>query len=110
MANVIDQFKEHSWIVNTAQTQDNLYTHRWEDWYRGKETQDSLEREAKKISSIRKQIGWSNRNLMKRIASMPLFLFHILREIDKEMFANTKEGRKRFDRFLIRNPECSVRE
>ncbi len=109
MSNVADTFKEHSWVVKTAQTIDDYNIRRYEDWYRWNQDLRSMEAEAKKVSSIRKNIGWTNAGFMKRIASMPLNVFMMLRKLDPEMLANTKEGMKKFDRFLVAHPEFSVR-
>ena len=109
MVSVREAFKEHSWVVKTAQTIDDYNIRRFEDWYRWNQDLKSMEEESRKVSNIRKQIGWTNANYMKRVASMPLNVFVMLKNLDPELFANTKEGMKRFDRFLLHHPEFSVR-
>lgn len=108
MPAVIDPLREADWVVETARMGEQ---HRllFEDFFRYNQTQKSMEEEARKITSTTNQLGWSKTRRMKRIACMPKSLFILLREFDPEITANTKEGHRKMDRFLLRHPEFSVR-
>ena len=68
-----------------------------------------MEAEALKVSTIRNQIGWTHEGMMKRIASMPLHLFDIIRKINPEFATPTKDGKASLYRFLLAHPEFTVR-
>lgn len=109
MSNLNCEWNEIDWVIETAQKDGVNYFHRFEDWYREKQTQDSMEDEARRISTMHRQIGWSQSKNLKRIMSMPLHVFHIIRQIDPEFARNTKEGKSKVYRFLQRYPMFSVR-
>lgn len=110
MANIGGQdWKEIDWVVNTAMNPDTNHFHRFSDWWDQQGEQKDMEREALKVSTIRKQIGWTKEGHLKRIASMPLHVFTILRKIDPDFARNTPEGRKKMYAFVLRHPMFSVK-
>lgn len=111
MANVLDEFREHNWLINTARDNNPMNQHffRYEDWYLWNQDLKSMEAESKKITTLRREIGWAQHGTMKRISSMPLHVFTWLRHIDPELFQSTDSGMKKYHRFLTRFPEFTVR-
>ena len=109
MANLSSEWNEIDWVVETAQKEGTNYFRRFEDWYREKQTQESMEQETRRVSTLHRQIGWSEGKNLKRIASMPTHVFSILRQIDPEFGRNSKEGKAKMYRFLARHPMFSVR-
>lgn len=103
------EWKEIDWVVETAQKEGTINFHRFEDWYREHVTQKQMEDEVKRVSTMHRQLGWSRGKTMKRIMSMPLHVFNILRQIDPEFARNTPEGKKKVYRFLLRHPMFTVR-
>lgn len=108
MSSVIDPLREADWVVETSRMGEQ-HEVLWEDFFRYNQTQKSMEEEARKITSVSNQIGWTGNRRMKRIACMPKSVFVLLRAFDPEIVANTKEGHRKFDRFLLRHPEFRVR-
>src|SRR3990172_2313838 len=104
MANLNTEWNEIDWVIDTAQKEGTNYFPRFEDWYREKQTQESMEQESRRVSTMYRQIGWSQQKTMKRIMSMPAHVFHILRQIDPDFARNTKEGKAKVYRFLQRYP------
>ena len=109
MSNINSEWNEIDWVVETAQHENTNYFHRFEDWYREHQTMKSMEDEAVRVSTAYRQRGWSDGKTMKRIASMPLHVFHIIRQIDKDFSRNTPEGKAKMYRFLARYPMFTVR-
>jgi hypothetical protein len=110
MANIGGQdWKEIDWVVENAQKENANHFNRWCDWWDQQGTQNDMEREALKISTIRRKIGWTKDGHMKRIASMPYHVFMILRKIDQDFGRNTPEGKKKMYAFVMRHPQFSVK-
>jgi len=108
MPNVSEKWKEIDWVCDTAQDERTNNFRRYCDWYAYNQGQLDTEREIQKVTSARTKLGWSEGKLFKRIASMPLHVFLILRRIDPEFSRNTPEGRKKMYAFLRHRPEFSV--
>lgn len=105
MANVGQPgLEELDWIAEAAQDPRTAMYHRFCDWNDYKRDLMQMEAEARKVTSIKTKMGWSQSKMFKRIASMPLHLFVLLRHVDKDFGRNNKEGIKRLRRFLMRNP------
>ena len=100
---------EIDWVVNTAQDPRVNHYHRFEDWYLYNQDQKSMEAESLKVSTIRNQIGWTKHGRMKRIGSMPLHVFTVIRKLDPEFATATKAGKRKYYRFLLRHPQFTVR-
>lgn len=109
MANLNCEWKEIDWVVETAQQESSNYFHRFEDWYAQHQTQKSMEDEIKRVSTMHRQLGWTHGKTMKRIMSMPLHVFMILRAIDPDFARNTPDGKKKVYKFLARHPMFTVR-
>lgn len=103
-----DGLTELEWVAESAQ---NPYSHNYDrycDWFDWHQDQLSQERELRKVTSIRTKLGWSKCKMFRRVASMPLHVFNILRKISPEFATNTPEGKRLLYRFLIRRPEFST--
>lgn len=96
---------ELDWIAEAAQNPNTVMYHRYCDWVDYNKDLKQMEAEVKKVTSAKAKAGWSNSRMFKRIASMPLHLFVLLRHIDKDFGRNNVEGIKRLRRFLMRRPE-----
>ena len=103
------EWNEIDWVVETAQKEGTINHHRFEDWYIQHQTQKEMEEETKRISTMHRQMGRTKGHTMKRIMSMPLHIFKILRQIDPEFGRNTPEGKNKVYRFLSRHPMFRVR-
>lgn len=103
------EWNEIDWIVQAAENDRANNFHRFEDWYREHQDQKQMEQEAMKVSTAYRQLGWTQGKMMKRIMSMPLHLFVLLRRVDPEFGRNSKEGKAKIYRFLQRHPEFTVR-
>ena len=97
--------EELEWIAETAQNPPTVNYQRYCDWADYHQDLKQMEAEARKVTSIKTKMGWSAGKMMKRIASMPLHVFVLLRHVDKDFARNTPEGIKRLRRFLMRRPE-----
>jgi len=102
-------WEEIDWIVSASKHEAAFNYQRYHQWVEENQSQKQMEEEVKKVSSIRKGIGWTEEGCMKRIASMPFHLYAILRRVDPEFGRNTPEGKKKFYRFLLNHPEFSVK-
>ena len=96
------------YVAQTAQDPRTVQYRRYCDWYEGNQDRQAIEEEFKKVTSIHTKIGWTDKGLMKRVASMPLHVFVLLRRIAPEFSTSTVEGRKLLHKFLIRRPEFST--
>lgn len=106
MANIGGQdYKELDWIAETAQIPGTNNFHRFCDWWDYHQDLKQMEKEVRKVTSIRTGLGWSQAKMFKRIGSMPLHVFNALRKVDPEFGRNSPEGRKKMHRFLMRHPE-----
>lgn len=95
---------ELDWIAEAAQRPGTSNYDRFCDWNDYHKDLKQMEAEARKVTSIKTKMGWSNCKMMKRIASMPLHVFTLLRHVDKDFARNNPDGIKRLRRFLMRNP------
>lgn len=103
-----DGWSEIDWICEAAQHEESNNFRRYCDWYSTNQTMKEMEDESKKISSIRTKKGWSEGGMFKRISSMPLHIFNIMRRLDPEFAVNTKRGRAKLIAFVQRRKEFSV--
>lgn len=109
MANIDCGWNEIDWVCEAAQKESSNNFNRYCDWFDVHQDQLTLEKEAHKVSTAYKQLGWSEGKSVKRIMCMPLHLFNILRRIDPDFGRNTPEGKKKLYKFLLRHPEYSVK-
>lgn len=96
---------EMEWIAEAAQNPYTVNYQRYCDWAEYHQDLKQMEAEVKKVTSIKTKTGWSQGGMFKRIASMPLHVFALLRHVDKDFARNNEEGKKRLYRFLMRRPE-----
>ena len=96
------------YIAETAQDPRTVNFSRYCDWYEYRQSQQSIEEELRKVTSIHTKLGWTDRGMMKRVASMPLHVFVLLRKIAPEFSTATPEGKKLLHKFLLRRPEFST--
>lgn len=97
--------EEMEWIAETAQNPHTVMYDRYCDWADYNQSMKQMEAEARKVTSIKTKMGWSECKMFKRVASMPLHVFTLLRHVDKDFGRNNPEGIKRLRRFLMRRPE-----
>lgn len=108
MANIDNGWSEIDWIVDAAQNPVSNNFVRFAEAVRWNQDQKSLEDEHRKISSIRKTGGWTAEGRMKRIGSMPLHIFNLMKRIDREFAANTPRGKALYLKFIKRYPLFSA--
>lgn len=101
-------YAELDWICDNAQRPEANNYRAYCDWYAWNQDQKSMEAEAAKVSTVRNQLGWSQGRMFKRIGSMPLHIFVILKRMDREFASNTADGRKKYLKFILRRPEFAV--
>ena len=109
MANIgHDGLSELEWVAEAAQNPHSNNYDRYCDWWDWHQHALSQERELRKVSNTRRKLGWSRCKMFRRVASMPLHVFNILRHIDPEFATNTPDGKKKLYKFLLRRPEFST--
>lgn len=96
--------EELDWISEAAQLPGTTNYDRFCDWADYHRDLKQMESEARKVTSVKTKMGWSEGKMFKRIASMPLHLFVLLRHVDKDFGRNNQDGKNRLYRFLMRNP------
>lgn len=96
------------YIAETAQDPRTVQYRRYCDWWDYRQSQQSLEEELRKVTSIHTKLGWTDKGMMKRVSSMPLHVFVLLRKIAPEFSTATPEGKKLLHKFLLRRPEFST--
>ena len=111
MSNIGDHnfLTELEWVAESAQNPHSNNYDRYCDWYEWQQDAKSQEREIRKVTNIRTKLGWSRCKLFKRISSMPLHVFNIMRKIEPQFATNTPEGKRLLHKLLLRRPEFSVR-
>jgi len=108
VANVGKAHNEIDWICDTAQQPGTRFHDRYCDWFDWHTDQVNYEREVKKISTAKNQLGWSEGGKLKRVACMPTHIFMIMKRLDPEFATQTKEGKRKLLKFLMQRPEFSV--
>lgn len=108
MPNVGGGMAELEYIAETAQDPRTVNYARYCDWWDYRQDQQSIEEELRKVTSIHTKLGWTDHGLLKRVASMPLHVFVLLRRIAPEFSTATPEGKRLLHKFLLRRPEFST--
>ena len=106
---VADPYKEMDWIVENAQNPNANHSWRFSDWYDWHTEVINYEREVKKLSTAKRQLGWSAGGTMKRVACFPTHIFELFRKLNPEFGRNNGEdGRKALHKIIQRYPMFSV--
>ncbi len=108
MANLGKWRDEIDWICDSAQDPASNNYNRYCDWFDWHTEQKDYEREVKRISTAKAQLGWSAGGTLKRVACMPLHIFNIMKRIDPEFATGTKDGKKKLLKFILQRPEFAV--
>lgn len=96
------------YVAQTAQDPRTVQFRRYCEWWEERQDRQSVEEEYRKVTSIHTKLGWTDGGMMKRVASMPLHVFVLLRRIAPEFSTATPEGKRLLHKFLLRRPEFST--